>query len=187
MGIEGLTPASPPDDLWAQPPDGSSRPLADPGRRVGAAVLDFFVRLGILLACAGVGALGFLVDEDAGDIGLGFGFFAGLLIGNFVYAPLMMARTDGQTVGHRVSQTRVVMADGSRMSGGRAFVREALVKGILIEGVGLFTLYILPLINYLFPLWDSHNEALHDKMCGTRVVTAEPSAAADSGDQARRR
>ena len=30
----------------------------------------------------------------------------------------------------------IVMADGSRMPGGRAFVREVLVKNILIEGVG---------------------------------------------------
>ena len=64
------------------------------------------------------------------------------------------------------------MADGSRMSGGRGFVREALVKGLLIEGVGIFTFYVLPLVNYLFPVWDRNNEALHDKLCKTRVVAA---------------
>ncbi len=35
---------------------------------------------------------------------------------------------------------------------------------------GLFTILILPLLNYLWPLWDKKNEALHDKMCSTRVV-----------------
>ena len=57
------------------------------------------------------------------------------------------------------------------MSGGKAFAREVLVKDILFEGhrrasrSGSSTL-----VNYLWPLWDEHNEALHDKMCDTRVV-----------------
>ena len=64
------------------------------------------------------------------------------------------------------------MADGSRMSGGRGFVREALVKGLLFDTIGQFTLYVLTIVNYLFALWDANNETLHDKMCRIRVVTA---------------
>jgi uncharacterized RDD family membrane protein YckC len=135
------------------------------------------VRFAIAIGCAATGALLYLEDESAGEVGLGCGLVLGYVLALFVYAPLMMARTDGQTVGHRVTDTRVVMTDGSRMSGGRAFVREALVKNVLIEGVGIFTLYILPIVNYLFPLWDPDNEALHDKMCKTRVVRAVGSAA----------
>jgi len=81
-----------------------------------------------------------------------------------------MMPANGQTVGHRVAKTRVVMVGGSRMTGGRAFLREAIVKNILIEGVCSFTFYILPLVNHLFPLWDPNKAALHDKMCSTRVV-----------------
>ncbi len=180
MDDERLTPAPPPDDLWAPQPaaTASSQQLADWWPRVGAAVIDFFVRFGIALVCAGVGALGYLASESTGELCLGAGIILGLVFAYFVYAPLMMARTGGQTVGHRVTDTRVVMADGSRMTGGRAFVREALVKNILIEGVGAFTVYILTILNYLFPLWDDDNEALHDKMCGTRVVVAGPPPAA---------
>ena len=29
----------------------------------------------------------------------------------------------------------------------------------------------------VMPLWDDNNETLHDKMCGTRVVSTVPSAA----------
>ena len=178
MDDERLTPAPPPDDLWAPAPSPSSSPrLADWWPRVGAATIDFFVRLGIVLAFGLVGALAFLAGSSAGEIGLGAGIILGALVGYFVYAPLMMARTNGQTVGHRATDTRVVMADGSRLSGGRAFVREALVKNLLIEGVGAFTLYILTILNYLMPLWDDNNETLHDKMCGTRVVSTVPSAA----------
>jgi uncharacterized RDD family membrane protein YckC len=176
MGIEGLPPAPPPDDLWAPAPDASSQELADWWPRAGAATIDFFVRLGIVAACSAVGALAYLAGETAGDVGLGVGIAIGYVLALFVYGPLMLARTDGQTVGHRVTDTRIVMADGSRMSGGRAFVREALVKNILIEGVGLVTFYILPIVNYLFPLWDKGNEALHDKICGTHVVAARPVA-----------
>jgi uncharacterized RDD family membrane protein YckC len=171
MGNEGLTPAPPPDDIWAPPPTASLQ-IADWWPRVGAAMIDFFVRAGIVLVCLGVGALLYLADRQAGEIGLGLGIAIGYVLALFVYAPLMLARTGGQTVGHRVTDTRIVMADGSRMTGGRAFVREALVKNLLIEGAGAFTLYILTLVNYLMPLWDDNNETLHDKMCKTRVVTA---------------
>jgi uncharacterized RDD family membrane protein YckC len=172
MGNEGLTAAPPPDDLWAPQPSLSAPQLADWWPRVGAAVIDAFVRLGILLLCVGAGALGYLAGESAGEIGLGVGIALGAVLSYFVYAPLMMARTGGQTVGHRVTDTRIVMADGSQIGGGMAFVREALVKNILIEGVGIVTFYILPIVNYLMPLWDSNNETLHDKMCRTRVVVA---------------
>jgi uncharacterized RDD family membrane protein YckC len=169
----GLTPAPPPppEDPWT--PGASPTPgirLANWGVRLEAAVIDFFVRFGILVACIAAGALLYLAGDTAGAVGLAVGAGIGIILIWFVYAPLMMARTDGQTVGHRAASTRVVMADGSRMSGERAFVREALVKNILIEAIGAFTFYILPIVNYLFPLWDPNNEALHDKMCGTRVV-----------------
>ncbi len=174
MGGDSLTPAPPPDDLWAPPPSSaaSSQQLAEWWPRAGAAAIDLVVRIGIVVACAALGALAYLAGPDAGAIGLAVGVAIGYLLALFVYAPLLLARWDGQTVGHRVTSTRIVMADGSRMPGGRAFVREALVKNILIEGVGLFTFYILPIVNYLMPLWDDGNEALHDKMCKTRVVVA---------------
>jgi uncharacterized RDD family membrane protein YckC len=164
-----ITPA-PTFDEDAEPP--ARQRLADWNARAGAAVIDFFVRLGIAAVCVAIGALLYLVGDQAGEIGIGIGLGIGLVLTTFVYAPVMMARTNGQTVGHRATDTRVVMADGSRMSGGRAFLREALVKGIVIETIGSLTFYILPIVNYLFPLWDANNETLHDKMCGTRVVTA---------------
>ena len=51
-------------------------------------------------------------------------------------------------------------------------MREVLVKALLMETLGSFTLNILTVVNYLFPPWDPNKEALHDKMCRTRVVAA---------------
>jgi len=167
-----VTPAPAYDEGAEPPPPPAAQRLASWEARAGAAVIDFFVRLGILLACVGIGALLYLADDQAGEFGLGLGLAVGFVLTTFVYAPVMMARTNGQTVGHRATDTRVVMADGSRMSGGRALLREGLVKAILMDTIGSFTFYILTLVNYLFPLWDANNETLHDKMCGTRVVMA---------------
>jgi uncharacterized RDD family membrane protein YckC len=169
----GLTPAPPPPPEDPPVPGPSPTPglrLADWDVRLEAAVIDFFVRLGIVAACIALGALLYLAGDAAGAIGLAVSAGIGAILVWFVYAPLMLARTNGQTVGHRAASTRIVMADGTRMSGKRAFVREALVKGILIDGAGNFTFGIVPIVNYLFPLWDPNNEALHDKLCTTRVV-----------------
>jgi uncharacterized RDD family membrane protein YckC len=51
-------------------------------------------------------------------------------------------------------------------------VREVLAKALLIEGLGGIAFSIPTILNYLWPLWDDRDEALHDKLCGTRVVPA---------------
>jgi uncharacterized RDD family membrane protein YckC len=144
--------------------------VAEFGSRAQAAVVDFFVRLAFVLAGTLVGALLFFAGETAGGIGLlvgiGVGFLAGL-----AYAPLMMARTGGQTVGHKASGTRIVNRDGSSLSLGQSALREVVVKWLVIDVVG--GSFLLPsLLNYLWPLWDDKNEALHDKLTRTRVVEA---------------
>ena len=147
----------------------SAGPLADYGERVIAALVDFLVRAAIVivvtLVAAGIGA----GNDDAAGIGV---LLAVYLIAP-LYAPIVMSRWEGQTVGHKVVGTRIVTRAGAPVTGGKAFVREFLTKNVLVEGIGgLFTLGILPLLNYLWPLWDDRNEALHDKMCDTRVVKA---------------
>ena len=176
----------PPSD--APPPEVSSWPTAPPleeqrtpavaggtpagwGARAGAAGLDFLVRLGIVAAFAAVGAILFVAGTDAGVAGLIGGAIIGAIV-SIAYAPYMIATRNGQTIGHRATNTRVVRADGSPLSGGQAFVREFVVKGLLFETVGQFTLYLLTIVNYLWPLWDDKNEALHDKLTSTRVVEA---------------
>ncbi|HEX2084795.1 MAG TPA: RDD family protein, partial [Solirubrobacteraceae bacterium] len=139
--------------------------------RVGAALIDGLIRFALAFAFAMLGSIAFAFGETEGEVGVYVGLGIGLVLG-LAYAPWMIATRNGQTIGHRAVDTRIVRADGSRVTGGRAFVREVLVKAVLIEAVGGFTFGVLPLLNYLWPLWDERNEALHDKMCETRVVNA---------------
>jgi len=144
---------------------------ADWGLRVGSAALDYLVKMVVALPVIALGALGFLVNEDVGLLTLGITYTLGIVI-LYAYAPVMLPR-DGQTVGNRVTGIRVVRLDGSRISGGRAFVREFLVKALLFEFVALLaTLGIVTLLNYLWPLWDDRGQALHDKIVSTLTVRA---------------
>jgi uncharacterized RDD family membrane protein YckC len=141
-------------------------------QRVGAAVVDFFVRLAIVLAFTLLGAITYVGGETAGGVGIVVGLVIGAALASFVYAPYMIVRTGGQTLGHKATNTRIVMEDGSRLSGGRAFVREVLVKNLLFEGAGGFLFAVPTIVNYVWPLFDDRKQALHDKLCSTRVVEA---------------
>jgi uncharacterized RDD family membrane protein YckC len=139
-------------------------------QRVGAAVIDFFIRLAITVVIVIIVAAASGGSEDAITVAL----LVGLYLVSPFYGPIMMSRWNGQTLGHRAVDTRIVSSrDGTPVTGGSAVVREVAAKGLLIEMIGgLFSFGILGLVNYLWPLWDNKNEALHDKMCNTLVVKA---------------
>jgi uncharacterized RDD family membrane protein YckC len=91
-----------------------------------------------------------------------------------LYAPLLMARGgehNGQTWGRQIVGIRVVRDNGEQLSLGTAFVRETLVKWLLFGTIGGF--FFLPtLLDWLWPLWDGENRALHDFIVSTHVVRA---------------
>ena len=155
----------------ATPTAGAATGLASYAQRVGAATLDFFVRAGIVLAFVVLGAIAYTGGDTAGGAGVTIGAIIGGILA-LAYAPVMIARTGGQTLGHRAAGTRIVHVTGRPLTGGQAAVREVVVKGLLIDGLGGFFFLIPTLLNYLWPLWDANNEALHDKICSTRVVEA---------------
>jgi uncharacterized RDD family membrane protein YckC len=176
---------APPDaSAWERPappapPGPSGAPPAPGGRavapedvasyldRAGAAVIDFFVRLAIALVAVAVAAIVWNGDEDA----IAAAALLSLWVITPFYAPIAMTRWDGQTIGHRATSTRIVTKHGRPVTGGKAVVREVLAKHLLLEMIGGFLSFgIAGLLNYLWPLWDSRNEALHDKMCDTIVV-----------------
>jgi uncharacterized RDD family membrane protein YckC len=144
--------------------------------RVGAALIDGLI-VGVVAALImvplGIGAAS--TDSDTGAaafIGaaiLSIGVFA---IVALLYAPLMMSRTNGQTVGRMAVGIRVVRAKGEPMTFGFAALREILVKAILFGAVGQITFGLAGLIDVLWPLWDEENRALHDMIVNTRVVRA---------------
>lgn len=75
-----------------------------------------------------------------------------------------MALTGGRTIGKAIAGVRVVREEPRRAGFGRSLFRDTLCRGLfLIVPLGL-------LFDYLWPLGDRRNQALHDKMASTYVV-----------------
>jgi uncharacterized RDD family membrane protein YckC len=117
---------------------------------------------------------GFLIGDTTGIIAVILGFilwFACIAIAALLYAPWMMARTNGQTLGRMAVGIRVVRPDGKPIDFGFAMLREVVVKWLLFGLVlGSLTAGIAVLIDYLWPLWDEENRALHDLIVNTRTI-----------------
>lgn len=161
----------------APAPGGGTLVLSGWWRRVGAAIIDGLIIGVVALAIMAPLGLGvFAVDENdtAGVLALIGAFFAALLVVAVValaYAPLMMGKTNGKTVGRMVTGIRVVRANGQPMTFGYAALREIAVKVLLINAVaGSFTLGLAGLLDVLWPLWDDENRALHDFVVDTRTI-----------------
>jgi len=179
QGESGLW-SSPPGSLaWDAPapaPAVESRGLVLAGwwRRAGAQLIDGAIIAAVTLALfvpLGVGAF----DDDPSVIALAIGAVVATLIATavaFLYAPLLMARTNGQTLGRMATGTRVVRANGRPMTLGWAMLREVAIKYLLFGLLSSFTAGIASLLDVLWPLWDEENRALHDFLADTRVVRA---------------
>jgi uncharacterized RDD family membrane protein YckC len=72
----------------------------------------------------------------------------------------------GQTPGKRV--TGIAVRDAH--SAGRASYGKALARIFVMMVFQLVSL--VQVLNFLWPLWDPRNQALHDKIAGTIVVRA---------------
>lgn len=67
----------------------------------------------------------------------------------------------GQTPGKMALRIKVIRTDGSEISYGRAFLREA---------VGKFISALILFIGYLMAAFDSQKQGLHDRMADTYVI-----------------
>ncbi|HEV2772616.1 MAG TPA: RDD family protein [Thermoleophilaceae bacterium] len=136
----------------------------------------------VLTGSEGVAAAGAIVNFL-----IGFALYA-------AYTGFMMARSgpgNGQTVGKLLLGVRAVRTDGSPVTVGTVAVRHWLMKYIVFGYLPLFVwyaltlsnaggvgalvmalLYLMALVNYLWPLWDKENRAFHDMVASTRVVRA---------------
>ena len=145
--------------VWAQVIDGIV---------IGLIALVFFLIIGAI-----VGG-GFLVGDTTGYIAAVLGFLAWgicILVAALLYAPLMMAKTNGKTLGRMALGIRVVRANGQAITFGYATLREIVVKWLLFNVIGgAFTFGLAPLIDDLWPLWDEEHRALHDMVVDSRVI-----------------
>lgn len=71
--------------------------------------------------------------------------------------------TFGATLGKMLMKIKVVTPEGGKISYGRATGRH-FAK--LLSGIILY-------IGYLMAFWDEEKRALHDRMCGTRVIVQQ--------------
>jgi len=145
--------------------------------RVGAQLIDgIIIGAGALVLFLPIGAaagVGFADDSDAGLAAAIVGLVLWVLcvaVIALLYAPTMMARTNGKTLGRMVTGIRVVRTTGEQITFGFAMLREVAVKTILFGIAGSFTAGLANLVDYLWPLWDEENRCLHDFVVNTRVV-----------------
>lgn len=145
--------------------------------RVGAALIDGVIigvgGLVLLVAITAPFSIGFFANDDVGIVSIVVGLLFATLcvtIVAFLYAPAMMARTNGQTLGRIVLGIRVVRAKGQPMTFGFAMLREVAVKALLFGIASSLTFGLSSLLDVLWPLWDEENRALHDFIVDTRVI-----------------
>jgi uncharacterized RDD family membrane protein YckC len=180
-GLPGYTSAPPPGaggpvaPAFGQPTTfGGQFVLAGWWSRVGAYLIDgLIVGVGALILFLPIVAAGLTVDSDAGWATLaaaGIVWLLCLAVAALLYAPAMMARTNGRTLGRMATNIRVVRASGQPITFGFAVLREVVIKWFLFGIAGALTGGIAQLLDVLWPLWDEQNRCLHDFIVDTRVV-----------------
>jgi len=190
----GYPPAPPPPGPetppggWDQPavPGPAPAPqrgaLAGWGSRAGAALIDGLI-LGVpaaILFLVIVGsAIGLSGDNDDVAVGAAIGafllWFVLVALVALAYAPVLMMRQgehNGQSWGKQVLGIRVGRDNGQPFDFWSAALREIVLKTLAL-GVASFFIPVIPyLLDYLWPLWDDQNRALHDMAASTHVYRA---------------
>lgn len=150
--------------------------LAEWWRRAVAALVDGFVIAGIaLILFIPLGAIGLTIDTDGGVVAFVLALIAFALVvalAALIYQPVMLWRTNGQTIGKMATGIRVIKTDRTPMDIFTAIVREVVLKSVALGIIASLTFSIAYLVDWLWPLFDDENRALHDFPVNTRVVRA---------------
>lgn len=158
-------------------PQVPNMPFASWGARFGAYLIDFIIVFIPLII------IGFIVGFLAGvlaaangsstDSSSTTGAIAGtVLFGTYccilpfsillpaIYFIFFWTKKNGQTLGDKLLNIRVVSVDGTPITTGKALLRYL---GYIVNGLTLY-------IGWLWPLWDPCKQGLHDKIAGTYVI-----------------
>ena len=146
-------------------------------RRAGALIIDGLivglVGTVLVIAITAPFSVGFFAGEEFGIVALIVGFFIAVLcisVAALLYAPALMARTNGKTLGRMVTGIRVVRANGQPITFWFALLREVVIKSLLFGFISSLTFGLASLLDVLWPLWDEENRALHDFVVNTRTI-----------------
>lgn len=148
-------------------------------RRACAALLDLLV-LGSLLVegwllIASISGLTVSTNEITGstlawEAAIGGGvLLVGVLGAGWGW---LAVRMQGATPGKAALGLRVVGEDGGGLTVRDAFLREIVVKLVLLGGLSVGSFGLVWAVNGLLPLWDREHRAGHDRLMRTRVVHA---------------
>jgi len=145
---------------------------------VGARLIDGLLALVCWIAVgAALGGIGYAISGEMDSVATWVGGIVGLSIGYFVFlffSPVLMARSKtGQTPGKKAFNIRVIRTSGEPMEFGWSALREVGVKHFALNFASAATGGLAGLADYLWPLWDAENRALHDFICQTRVVRSK--------------
>jgi uncharacterized RDD family membrane protein YckC len=185
-------PAAVPPGYTTTPPPGAGGPpvaatesravggqhvLAGWWSRVGAFIIDgLIVGIGgvlLLVAITAPFSIGFFANDGVGVAALIVGFLIAVVCVSIVallYAPALMGRTNGKTLGRMALGIRVVRANGRPIDFWFAMLREVVVKTFLFGLLAGMTGGLAALADVLWPLWDEENRALHDFVVDTRTI-----------------
>ena len=147
-------------------------PLAGWWSRVGAQILDWLI-LTVPVVVIVVLVVVVAAGSDVGAVVTGLIAFLAYVVAAIFYAPVLMKRPgarNGQTWGKQALGIRVVHDTGQEVDLGYGFLREVAVKYLLFGVVGGFFASIPTIVDYLWPLWDAENRALHDMIVKSHVV-----------------
>jgi uncharacterized RDD family membrane protein YckC len=144
-------------------------------RRVGATLLDAVIIwvIGAILLGIALGAIGAFDDDTTGvtaAVVTALVAIGAVTVGALIYAPAVMAATNGKTLGKMAAGIRVVRADGRDIDFGWAALREVVVKALALGIAGAATGGIAYLVDVLWPLFDKRKRALHDIVVDSRVI-----------------
>tara|TARA_B110000438_G_scaffold302816_2_gene361822 strand:+ start:686 stop:1246 length:561 start_codon:yes stop_codon:yes gene_type:complete len=175
-------------DAEAQPE--STLKAATWWNRAKAAVVDALIFFAALVAPIILATVGFVVawneSRDEFDFSattvLVVAFGLAMVAVVFVWGGWLFGYRQGvtgTTPGKRRLRIRLVDADTGEAPGGAKGVGRWLLPGLVggVQGIG----NVIQLIDYLWPLWDSKNQRLIDKVLKTRVVVGLPSAGIEDG------
>jgi uncharacterized RDD family membrane protein YckC len=139
---------------------------ADWWTRAGGFLLDQLIVAGTVLVLAFAVAL--VVHDPGREVDSSLLYAIAIVVG-VLYAPLLMARggeRNGQTLGKQVLGIRVVRIDGEPVTVWTGVLRTVVAQQLLIA----VTFYLYAVVDYLWPLRDARNQALHDKIAKTWVL-----------------
>lgn len=149
--------------------------FANMGRRLAAAIIDgalvfFLVLLMIFfdVALAGVGTARSVSTSMNQFAALFTVLTLGLLVGTGLLYAIFLWSTNGYTPGKWLLQIRVV-----KLSGGKLTFMDALMREVLVKGLGnAFTSGLLNIFSFLWGCMSEVRKTVHDLAAETTVVNA---------------